>query len=61
MQNEEQNKTTTWNKIDLPESEKNELQLPEIKETASGPILTDIDIVASIPKPKFTKYKKYNQ
>jgi hypothetical protein len=58
IQNEEQDKTTTWNKIDLPEPEKNELELPEIKSTDN--IIEydkDIDIVASIPKPKFTKYK----
>jgi len=59
VQNEEQNDTTTWNKVNLPEAEKNEIELPEIKNTDD--IIEyadkDVDIVASIPKPKFTKYK----
>ena len=65
IQNEEQNDETMWNKgkvLDIPEPEKNEIQLPELKNTTTEEDLIDavdsIKIEQTINQDKFTKYKK---
>ena len=63
VQNEEQTDETLWQKtkeLDLPEPEKNEIILPELKNTAQEiPDLVDkIEIENVIPVDKFTRYKK---
>ena len=63
VQNEEQNDQTLWQKtkeLDLPEPEKNEIQLPPIENTDEEiPELADsIKIEKKIPQEKFTNYKK---
>jgi hypothetical protein len=65
IQNEEQNDETMWNKgkvLDIPEPEKNEIQLPELKNTTTEEGLIDavdsIKIEQTINQDKFTKYKK---
>ena len=47
-------------RVDLPEPEKNEIQLPELKSTTEEiPELADnINIENVIPKDKFARYKK---
>jgi len=62
IQNEEQDEETLWQKtkeLDLPEPEKNEIQLPNIKGTDDVVEFADkdIDITSTIPQPKFTKHK----
>ncbi len=62
-QNEEQDETTLWNKtkeLDLPEPEKNELEIPTLENTTDEiPEVADgIKIENVIPKETFTKYKK---
>ena len=54
-----------WNKgkvLDIPEPEKNEIQLPELKNTTTEEDLIDavdsIKIEQTINQDKFTKYKK---
>ena len=66
IQNEEQTDKTLWQKtkeLDLPEPEKNEIQLPEIENTfetsADIPEIAEkVDIENIIPEEKFTRYKK---
>ena len=63
VQNEEQNDQTLWQKtkeLDLPEPEKNEIQLPPIENTDEEiPELVDsIKVEKKIPQEKFTNYKK---
>jgi len=65
VQNEEQNDDTLWNKskeLDIPEPEKNELLIPELKPTIADedvPEMADqIAVEKVIPKEKFTSYKK---
>jgi len=64
VQNEEQNETTLWNKskeLDLPEPEKNELKIPELKPTVEEkdvPEIAEYSVDQVIPKEKFTKYQK---
>ncbi len=63
VQNEEQNDQTLWQKtkeLDLPEPEKNEIQLPPIENTNEEiPELVDsIKVEQKIPQEKFTNYKK---
>ena len=63
VQNEEQTNETLWQKtkeLDLPEPEKNEIILPELKSTTNDiPELVDkIEIESIIPKEKFDRYKK---
>ena len=62
-QNEEQTDETLWQKtkeLDLPEPEKNEVILPEIKNTVEDvpEIAESIDIKQTILPDKFTKYRK---
>tara|TARA_Y100000114_G_scaffold108499_1_gene101890 strand:- start:2486 stop:5029 length:2544 start_codon:yes stop_codon:yes gene_type:complete len=64
IQNEEQDETTMWNKtqeLDIPEPEKNELDLPPlentIEEDAIPEMAEEIKIQQVIPKDKFDKYK----
>ena len=62
VQNEEQSEDTKWQKIkelDIPEPEKNEIILPEIKsEEAPQEMEADVVVVENvIPEPKFTKHK----
>ena len=62
VQNEEQSEDTKWKKIkelDIPEPEKNEIILPEIKsEEAPQEMEADVVVVENvIPEPKFTKHK----
>ena len=62
IQNEEQNKKTLWQKtkdLDLPEPEKNKLDIPEIENTVDTPldIADKITVESIIPQPKFTKHK----
>ena len=62
-QNEEQDETTLWNKtkeLDLPEPEKNKLEIPTLENTTEEiPEVADgIKIENVIPKETFTKYKK---
>ena len=63
VQNEEQTDETLWQKskeLDIPEPEKNEVILPELKSTIEEiPELADnINIENIIPQDKFTRYKK---
>ena len=63
VQNEEQTDETLWQKtkeLDLPEPEKNEIILPELKSTTDEiPELAEkINIENIIPQDKFTRYKK---
>ena len=63
IQNEEQTDETLWQKtkeLDIPEPEKNEIVLPELKSTTEDiPDLADsINVENIIPKEKFTRYKK---
>jgi len=65
VQNEEQNDKTLWQKtkeLDLPEPEKNEIDLPILNNTISEdqiPEVADgIKIETSIPEEKFTRYRK---
>jgi len=66
IQNEEQSDDTLWQKtkeLDLPEPEKNEIQLPEIENTFTKnedipEIAEKINIENIIPEEKFTRYKK---
>ena len=62
VQNEEQNDDTKWQKIkelDIPEPEKNEIILPEIKsEEAPKEMEADVVVVENIiPEPKFINHK----
>ena len=62
IQNEEQTDETIWQKtkeLDLPEPEKNEIQLPDLKSTTQDvpEIAEEIKIENTIPQQKFTKYK----
>lgn len=63
VQNEEQTESTRWNKIkelDLPEPEKNELDLPVLKNTAESdiPEIADsIDVAEKLPADKIAKHK----
>jgi len=63
VQNEEQTDETLWQKtkeLDLPEPEKNEIQIPELESTTEDiPVLVDkVKIENVIPVDKFTRYKK---
>jgi len=63
VQNEEQNDQTLWQKtkeLDLPEPEKNEIILPELKNTVEDvpEVAESIRIEESIPQEKFDGYKK---
>jgi len=65
VQNEEQSDETLWNKskeLDIPEPEKNDLLIPELKPTISEedvPEIADsIEVEKTIPKEKFTSYRK---
>jgi len=63
VQNEEQTDETLWQKtkeLDIPEPEKNEIQLPELESTTEDiPVLVDkVKIENVIPVDKFTRYKK---
>ena len=63
VQNEEQDDTTLWNKtkeLDLPEPEKNDLDLPDLQNTVDEipEIAENINVENVIPGEKFTKYKK---
>ena len=64
VQNEEQNDQTLWNKtkeLDIPEPEKNEIVLPELKNEAeeSIPDLAEsIKVESKIPDEKFTNFRK---
>ena len=60
-QNEEQTDETMWQKVkDLPEPEKNDLDLPPIKTTDDAVDLSDsvdVKVEEKIPYQKFTNYK----
>jgi len=64
IQNEEQNDQTLWNKtkeLDIPEPEKNEIVLPELKtETEESiPVMVEsIKVENKIPEEKFTNFRK---
>jgi len=63
IQNEEQNDQTLWQKskeLDIPEPEKNEIILPELKNTVEEvpEIAESIEIEKKISDDKFTKYRK---
>ena len=65
VQNEEQDETTMWNKtqeLDLPEPEKNELDLPPLENTIEEEnipdMVEDIKIEKVIPQNKFETHKK---
>ena len=63
IQNEEQNDQTLWQKskeLDIPEPEKNEIILPELKNSVDEvpEIAESINIEQKIADDKFTKYKK---
>ena len=64
VQNEEQSDETLWNKtkeLDIPEPEKNEIQLPELINTEEENVVDIADSITveqSINKDKFTNYKK---
>ena len=64
IQNEEQNDQTLWNKtkeLDIPEPEKNEIVLPELKneaEDAIPEIAESIKVESKIPEEKFTNFRK---
>jgi hypothetical protein len=62
IQNEEQTKETLWQKtkeLDITEPEKNEIVLPELKNTTEEviDIADNISVETSIPEQKFTKHK----
>ena len=62
VQNEEQTDETLWQKtkeLDLPEPEKNELILPDLKSTTEdiAEIADKIDVKVTIPTQKFAKHK----
>jgi hypothetical protein len=62
-QNEEQSKSNQWSKIkelDLPEPEKNELLLPDVKSTQDedvSDIVDQIDVRSKLPADKIAKHK----
>ena len=63
VQNEEQTNETLWQKtkeLKLPEPEKNEIIFPELKNTVDEvpEIVEKINIENTIPKEKFTNYRK---
>ena len=64
VQNEEQNDQTLWNKtkeLDIPEPEKNEIILPELKnesEESIPEIVESIKVENKIPESKFTNFRK---
>jgi len=64
IQNEEQNDQTLWNKtreLDIPEPEKNELQLPDIESTPENEIVTEadsLDVKNVLPKSSMENYRK---
>ena len=65
VQNEEQDETTMWNKtqeLNLPEPEKNELDLPPLENTIEEEnipdMVEDIKIEKVIPQNKFETHKK---
>jgi hypothetical protein len=64
IQNEEQSDETLWNKtkeLDIPEPEKNEIILPELKNTAEESIpdiAESIKVESKIPEAKFTNFRK---
>jgi hypothetical protein len=63
IQNEEQNDQTLWQKskeLDIPEPEKNEIILPELKNSVDEvpDIAESIDIEQKIADDKFNKYRK---
>ena len=64
VQNEEQNAQTLWNKtkeLDIPEPEKNEIVLPELKNEAEDSIpeiAESIKVENKIPESKFTNFRK---
>jgi hypothetical protein len=64
IQNEEQNDKTLWNKtkeLDIPEPEKNEIVLPELKNEAEESIpeiAESIKVESKIPEEKFTNFRK---
>jgi len=64
IQNEEQNDQTLWNKtreLDIPEPEKNELQLPDIESTPENEIVTEadsLDVKNVLPKSSIENYRK---
>jgi hypothetical protein len=64
VQNEEQNDQTLWNKtkeLDIPEPEKNEIILPELRSAAEESIpdmAESIRIENKIPEEKFTNFRK---
>jgi len=64
VQNEEQSDQTLWNKtkeLDIPEPEKNEIILPELKNEAEESIpdmAESIKVENKIPESKFTKFRK---
>ena len=65
VQNEEQDETTVWQKtkeLDIPEPEKNEIQLPPIENSMQEEEIPDIadkiQITNTIAPEKFDTYKK---
>jgi hypothetical protein len=64
IQNEEQNDQTLWNKtkeLEIPEPEKNEIVLPELKNEAEESIpdmAESIKVESKIPDEKFTNFRK---
>ena len=63
IQNEEQNDQTLWQKskeLDIPEPDKNEIILPELKNSVEEvpEIVESIEIEKKISNDKFTKYRK---
>jgi hypothetical protein len=64
IQNEEQSDDTLWNKtkeLDIPEPEKNEIVLPELKNEAEESIpdiAESIKVESKIPESKFTNFRK---
>jgi hypothetical protein len=64
VQNEEQSEQTLWNKtkeLDIPEPEKNEIVLPELKNEAEESIpemAESIKVESKIPQEKFTNFRK---
>ena len=63
IQNEEQNDQTLWQKskeLDIPEPDKNEIILPELKNSVEEvpEIAESIEIEKKISNDKFTKYRK---
>jgi len=64
VQNEEQSDETLWNKtkeLDIPEPDKNEIVLPELKNEAEQDIpdiAESIKVEKKIPESKFTNFRK---